>query len=102
MALTYHQFVVIDKYYHYEDCEENEMVQLLQVKDKELFRNVLEKVFIDAEDSKATTIFDQSHKLRCLAVGIYYGCQQKSEEDVPFILPEDINICCNLIRMRID
>ena len=29
MALTYHQFVVNNKFYHYEDCEENEMVQLL-------------------------------------------------------------------------
>lgn len=73
MALTYHQFVVSDKYYHYEDCEENEMVQLMKVNDRGLFRNVLEKVFIDAEDSKAETIYDQSHKLRCLAVGIFYG-----------------------------
>ena len=103
MGLMYHWFKVDNKYYHYEDCEENEMVQLLRVDDRDIFRNVLEKVFIDAEDSKGETIFDQSHKLRCLAAAIFYGCtRQRDENDIPFILPEDINICVDLIRVRLD
>ena len=84
------------------------MVALSIVNDKMLFREIVQVLYIDVEDNKFKPDADYSHKLRCLAVVLTNGSLQSiiNEEDPllsdMFIIPEDINMCCNLIRIRLD
>ena len=84
------------------------MVALSMVKDKALFRDILQVLYIDVEDNKFDPNKDYSHKLRSLAYVLRNGSLQNviDEEDSlkseTFVIPEDINMCCNLIRIRLD
>ena len=84
------------------------MVELSIVKDKDLFREILQVLYIDVEDNQFMPDKDYSHKMRCLAVVLKNGSKQNViNQDDPlqshnFVIPEDINMCCNLIRIRLD
>ena len=97
------------KYYHYvnkkdeEDLvdhkitifDENELVALANVNDKDLFRKVIEVLFIDIEDNKFKPDEDYSHKLRCLGYILHVvGTKNMTpgvDDGRSFIIPEDIN-----------
>ena len=87
------------------EVEENEIVALSRVQDKDLFRQLLQAIYTDVEDSKFKPDKDFSHKLRCMTQILINGSmnmRKDSNEEVTFIIPEDINMCCNLVRMRLD
>lgn len=97
------------KYYHYvnkkdeEDLvdhkitifDENELVAMANVNDKDLFRKVLEVLFIDIEDNNFKPDEDYSHKLRSLAfILLKVGAKNMQpgvDDGRSFIIPEDIN-----------
>ena len=117
---TRHVLEQMIAYYHYvnkkgeDDLEdhkitifdENELVAMAGVNDRNLFRKVLEVLFIDIEDHKFKPDEDYGHKLRSLAyILLKVGAKNMKpgvDDGRSFIIPEDINMCCNLVRLQLD
>ena len=76
----------------------NELVQLSEIKDFDLFRKVLQALYVDINTDGGVL---NVHKLQCLAQTIINGAMNSSSKQ-PFINGDDLNGCANLIRQKLD
>ena len=104
-AIEQYDFINGDDDLKITEVEENELVALSFVRDQDLYRQLLQAIYVDVEDSKFKPDKDFSHKLRAMAQILINGSRnmRKDERDeLSFIIPEDINMCCDLVRIRLD
>lgn len=86
------------------------MVALSAVKDPIIFRRVLQALYMDQVKTTSFSLnIDYSYKLKSLAAALIHGTKNmwiNEEGDantgVPFVSPVDMNMCCDLARVRID
>ena len=88
------------------DHVDNEMVALSAVKDPDIYRQVLQALYMDEVLPKSFSLnIDYSYKLKSLTSALIHGTQNmwiNGEDEVPFVSPMDMNLCCDLARTRID
>ena len=59
----------------------------------------------EVKSSSFSLNIDYSYKLKCLAYALIQGTKNmwiNGEDEIPFVIPLDMNMCCDLARTRLD